>query len=185
MTTSKQVKWQLQWAEWEEGVLSAAQLWDKTNATPLFAGTLADGEWPNPIRSWTMAGSAITTPLSTLVIAADSDPVVTDNDPSTQPWPTSLGTLVYYPSRTGPFKETAKANIDYSEVKYYYDTYNTRKTTFETAKTAYNTLKDAYNTAVASEKARSLDAFRTLFEAPITIPDRPCKPDQLEAFTGL
>ena len=71
------------------------------------------------------------------------------------------------------------------EMKTSYDTYNARVTTFNTAKTAYDLLKDAYNTKVAAEKTRRADFMRQLFEAPITIPARPCKPDQLPLYTGL
>ena len=71
------------------------------------------------------------------------------------------------------------------EMKTSYDTYSTRKTAFETTKTSYETLRTAYNTAVSSERTRRADFLKQIFEAPVTIPARPCKPDQISAFSGL
>lgn len=181
---AKQVKWQLQWAEWEEGALTAGNLWDKTNATPIFAGTIADGEWPNPIKTWTVAGTAVTGTLATLAIGS-LDPTVTDYDPSSRAWPTTLGDIKYFPSKTGPFAETGYVTLDYNEMKASYDNYNTLKTTFETSKTSYDILRVAYNLAITNENLRNADFFRQVFESPITIPTRPCKPDLILDYVGL
>jgi len=79
---------------------------------------------------------------------------VTDYDPSTRAWPTTLGDIVYYPSKVGPFTETGYTTLDYNEMKASYDLYNTRKTTYETTKTAYDLLRVAYNSAIGDEKVR-------------------------------
>lgn len=97
LDTAKQVKWQFQWAEWEEGVLTAGQLWDKTNATPLFAGTIANGEWPNPLKTWTINAVAASGTLATVALA-NLAPTVTDYAPNNRPWPTTLGEIKYFPS---------------------------------------------------------------------------------------
>lgn len=42
LTSADQLTWQFQWAEWEEGVLTAGtELWDTANVTPLFSGDIA------------------------------------------------------------------------------------------------------------------------------------------------
>jgi hypothetical protein len=75
--------------------------------------------------------------------------------------------------------------VDWLEYYREYTSYNSAKSTFETTKTSYNTLKDAYNTALAAETARKLDFFKSIFDPPIVVPERPCKPTQPPAWTGL
>jgi hypothetical protein len=50
-------------------------------------------------------------------------------------------------------------------------------TAFDGRVTTYNTAKDAYNTELKKEKDRLADFAKSLFDAPISIPQRPCPPD--------
>jgi len=183
LTSANAFTWQFQWAEWEEGNLTGGQLWDQSNVTPLFTGdiTAGGGEWPNPIVTWTSAGAAVTSPQSTK-IGTLVPPI---SDMGTSAYPSTIGDLIYYPSITGPGKETATSTVNWLEYKREYDTYNTAKATFESAKTSYNTLKDAYNLALKNEKARKNDLFKSIFDPVVVVPTRPCPPDQPGDWTGL
>ena len=69
-------------------------------------------------------------------------------------------------------------------MKQEYDAYNVQKTAYNTQLLAYNTLKDQYNLALKEETQRVADVFRSMITPPTSIPDRPCKPDQIAAYDG-
>jgi hypothetical protein len=49
--------------------------------------------------------------------------------------------------------------------------------TFNTAITAYNTERDSYNAELKKEKERLADFTKSIFEAKVKIPTRPCPPE--------
>jgi len=49
LTAADSTEFELQWAEWESGALSAKTGLVGANATPLWTGAIGTGEWPNPI----------------------------------------------------------------------------------------------------------------------------------------
>ena len=59
-----------------------------------------------------------------------------------------------------------------------YSDYETRKATYDAAVNDYNTKNTKQKTL------HEADWTTTLFSAPVTIPTRPCKPDQPVAYTG-
>lgn len=53
------------------------------------------------------------------------------------------------------------------------------------AVTAYDKLKTAYNDGLSKEETRAGDFFKASFEPKITIPVRPCPPEQPPAYAGF
>lgn len=47
-------------------------------------------------------------------------------------------------------------------------------TSYYSQKAEYDKVRDIYNTAIASEKKRNSDWFKTKFAAPAQVPVRPC-----------
>ena len=61
---------------------------------------------------------------------------------------------------------------------------NDAQNSYDTARNSYNSAKDNYNTQVAAEKARAADFFKSIFEAPVEIPNRPSQPQAPPTWTG-
>lgn len=182
LTTADANAFQFQWAEWEAGVLTAkTQLADIANTTPFFAGTLPKGQWPNPIASFAIDGTAT---HATLVSGSTVLPI-TDYNPDMDGFVASPGKVAWYPSEAGTQKKTAYSTMDFMQLKADYDAYNTQVSTYNTDKDEYNTKKDAYNKALSDEAARMKDFFKSIFEPAIVIPERPCQPTRLAAFDGV
>jgi len=57
-------------------------------------------------------------------------------------------------------------------------------TSYDTTKTAYDLLKTAYNTANTADIAYNANTANKWLTVPVTVPTRPCKPDQPPAYTG-
>jgi hypothetical protein len=99
--------------------------------------------------------------------------------------PGYIGHYLYYPAPSNSvqvsngFVAVPSTEITgaFASLKANYDDFNSKVNT-------YNPLKDAYNKALKDEKARKADSTRATFEAPITVPERPCPPSQPIAWWG-
>jgi len=99
--------------------------------------------------------------------------------------PGYIGHYLYYPAPSNSvqvsngFVAVPSTEIigAFASLKSNYDDFNSKVNT-------YNPLKDAYNKALKDEKARKADSTRATFEAPITVPERPCPPSQPIAWWG-
>ena len=162
-------KFQLHYVEW-----SGEDMGGKFLTTNLYTGTVtADqtGIFPTPIRgTYPSSGTAISSiewPISAEAHAnwfPDSIPAG------------NVGNFVAYANFEGsPFMttlvtyETGSLLRSIDGTQKAYDSYNSALGT-------YNTLRQTYNTALVNEKARVGDFFKSIFEAPVKIPARPCPP---------
>lgn len=168
----------MHWVEWIQpaglgtgGVLPAA------SAGVYFLGdyAAADGVFINPSTSLTDSGS--TWVQSSISFS------YTDTDPSAR-IPGSIGDAVYYSRATGPFKTTQTLKVDQPILTDIYSTFKTNYASYTTTLNDYNGKKDAYNAALKNEKTRQGDFMTLWFNAPITIPARPCPPTQPMAYSG-
>jgi hypothetical protein len=90
----------------------------------------------------------------------------------------------YAPQYATPFVGTATTQMDSRIFMNYLDAKIADNTSYNSAKTTYDSSKSTYNTALSNEKTRKADFFKSIFEAPVTIPTRPCPPTQPSAWTG-
>lgn len=173
-TTALWTKYQFQWVEWDSEAMTGNMILNTSSSTPAFLGAYS-GQWPNPMKTWTVAGVSSALQASAVV-------PITSN--AAMPFPGSIGDINFYPSEAGPYKYTNLQTWDYGQLKMEYDAYNVVKSAYNTRLLAYNKLKDEYNLALKEEKARVADLFRAAITPPTSIPDRPCKPDHIAAYTG-
>lgn len=171
----------MQWAEWESGVLTAGtDTVATTTATPLFLGSPIKA-WPNPVRSYFFNNVlAHTTSVSTKLPIMDVDPLM--NGYSMSP-----GAVAFYPDNkfNAAENETHVATQDFMQLKAAYDSYTAAANSYNSLVTTYNTDKTAYNKALADEKARKEDFFKSIFDPAVVIPTRPCQPTRPDAFSGI
>lgn len=164
----------MQWAEWEGGVLAAGtDLVATTEAAPFYAGTPLTA-MPNPLRAYT---------FNSLVSGSSNSYVSTklpimDTDPYANGYSMSPGTVAFYPDEKFNGAENADhfATQDFMQLKAAYDSYTSEANTYNSLVSTYNTDKDAYNKALADEKARKEDFFKSIFDPAVVIPTRPCQP---------
>ena len=168
----------LGWVEFAEDALTTAGQMPATDASKLFTG------------SYTATNGPFLKPSTTNDIGSSSGFKKTDltwySSGNTEYFaPGYIGHYLYYPSNTNsvqitngfvavPSSEIVSA---FASLKANYDDFNSKVNT-------YNPLKDAYNKALKDEKARKADSTRATFEAPITVPERPCPPSQPIAWWG-
>jgi hypothetical protein len=184
LTAADSLKFQLQWAEWEAGALTAKTQLVASDVTPLFLGAVGTGEWPNPMASYEVKGTADSDIDPTFCNAAAAQPL-TDFEPTTDGYAASPGKIQWWPSQAGLGLLTAVSTMDYMQLKSEYDTYNSMANSYNTEKSSYETLKTAYNTALADETTRQADFFKAMFEPAVEIPERPCQPTRPDAFMGV
>jgi hypothetical protein len=172
-------KFQLHYAEW-----SGTDMANKFLTTNKFTGTVTTAQtsvYPSPIRGTYPASGTGT------AIASIEWPIATQNRINWFPDAVVAGDI-------GPF--SAWANLAGSPFSTTQVTYNSgllmrdleavwaNNAAYNTAASSYNTNRDAYNTALSNEKARAADFFKSIFEAPVKIPSRPCGPSQPAAWVG-
>ena len=183
LTKAGLTKFNMQWAEWESGLLTDGSIGVKmTDTTPLFLGTVTKA-WPNPLKSWAVNG-ALT--QASFVSGLGLQPI-NDYSPDADGYTLSPGKIAWWPSEkiNGAVSTTATTQMDFLKLKSEYDTYTAAANTYNTAVTTYNTNKDAYNKALTDEAARKADFFKAMFDPAVTIPERPCQPDRPAAFSGV
>lgn len=111
----------MQWAEWEDGVLSAGtDLVATTSAAPFYGGTVLSA-MPNPLRAYAF-NSAVSGSSASYV--STKLPIM-DTDPYANGYSMSPGTVAFYPDEkfNGVDNETHFATQDFVQLKASYDTY--------------------------------------------------------------
>jgi len=149
------------------------------DASILYLGTftVADGPFLNPVITNTIGTASTKFPKTDMTFYSQSNTQYFE--------PGYIGHYLYYPARTNSVQTTngyvavpsTEIISAFSSLKSNYDDFNSKVNT-------YNPLKDAYNKALKDEKARKADSTRATFEAPITVPERPCPPSQPIAWWG-
>jgi hypothetical protein len=170
-------KFQLHYAEW-----SGEDMNSKFLATNTYVGTIAAAAasiYPTPIKG--------TFPASGTAIASITWPTAVQNRLNWFPNSVvsgNVGDFVAYANLAGsPYTDT-QVTYDSGILLRDLDAASSFNTAYNTAASTYNTSRTAYNTALTNEKTRAADFFKSIFEAPVKIPSRPCGPSQPAAWGG-
>jgi len=75
--------------------------------------------------------------------------------------------------------------VPYAAIAEEYSIFKTRFEAYNSKNTTYDLLKTNYNEKVTEAKTRSTDPLRSALQAPIIMPERPCKPDVPTQYDGL
>lgn len=177
MKASEVVDYYLNWIEWvdDSSVGTNGKLLASETGSDVYIGDYAttDGVFLNPA----------TTIASKTGILPNSLPWATGGDTGDAFLAGDIGTLKYFPNVDGTFKETKELTIASGVVRTVLLGKQAEIASYNGTVDTYNGKKNAYNTAVEEETARRSDLFKAMFEAPIEIPERPCPPTALPAFT--
>jgi len=178
ITNMQYWKFQLGYVEW-----SGDDLTGKFLATNLYTGTVAAANanvYPTPIRATYPASCTGAACIGfEWPVASAHDNWFPDANSAG-----NIGNFVAYANYEGSPFLTTTVNYDSGALLRAIDAGNAANAAYTTLLNTYNTSKDSYNTALANEKTRAGDFFKSIFEAPVKIPTRPCPPTQPAAWTG-
>jgi len=175
LTTLGYYKFQLHYVEWASTDMTFI-------ATNTYMGTVAAAStFPMPVKNtYPASGTAIN--------FAFPQTAGGDSHANWRPmdWTAgSMGPFQYYAPSTGsPYLGVTTTSVDSKVLMNQLNAKIAENTTYNSAKSTYDTDRTAYNTALSNEKTRAADFFKSIFEAPITIPTRPCQPTQPTAWSG-
>jgi len=138
----------------------------------------------NPVTAVTVSTATVYSPEPTGTPAVvEYLPVVSYTDAAT--WVAgSIGTLNYFPGKTGDLKDTQTSTMDQTQLQSMYDMYNSQVNTFNSANSSYETLRKTYDEALTAENARLADALKAAFDPKIAVPTRPCSPTRPGDYSG-
>jgi hypothetical protein len=80
---------------------------------------------------------------------------------------------------------SSTANMDFLQLSAEYAAYTADTVTYNGLKTTYDAATVIYNKALADEKLRKDDFFKSMFEPAVSIPERPCQPTRQMPFSGI
>jgi hypothetical protein len=184
-------KFQLHYAEWGSNDMTGQSYLQASNK---YTGTMTASTYPSPIGVVYPAGAAAAADLKLIwpFIAGSGASAVrpgsmTNWTPEsavpggwqydwTQSFSNQQGMFMYENPQTQTLSPTQM--LDWMNFG------NQTMVNYANAVSSFNTDKSAYNTALASEKTRAADFFKSIFEAPVTIPTRPSQPFTPPSFTG-
>lgn len=96
----------------------------------------------------------------------------------------TIGPVKFYSKNVSPFKGIgAIQEMDSGVLMNDWNRWNSMSIQFYTDFNVYEAARILYNEANNAEKARQVNPFK-IFDDPITIPKRVCKPDQPENYIG-
>lgn len=168
MTYADYLKFNIQWSEWiSEAGLGTNQLLPATDAADWHLGVYdkTKGVWLNP-----QEGSSLTGWDSEKLVLAFNE-----YDPKTKPGG-SIGDVIYFSSTKGLFEKTETITVDSTVIMRQVDAKKRDFTDYENTKKSYDKDLEKYDDDITTEEERKKDFFKSTFDPPVKIPQRPTIP---------